>query len=62
MLDRFAHVVRTGTVQAERDAGLIEMSVETCRLLERTDVKLVRVFQRDFGFVRDGLGHGVNPA
>jgi hypothetical protein len=37
------------------------MSVETRRLLERADIKLVRVFQGDFGFVRYGLGHGINP-
>jgi hypothetical protein len=56
-----ANVVRAGAVQAERDAGLIEMSVETRRLLERADVKLVRVFDRDFGLVWDGFDHSTGP-
>jgi len=51
--DRFANVILAGAVQAERDAGLIEMSVETRRCLERADVKLVWVFHRNFRFVRD---------
>jgi hypothetical protein len=41
--DRFANIVRAGAVQAERDARLIEMSIETRRCLERADVKLVWV-------------------
>jgi hypothetical protein len=34
------------------------MGVETRRSLERSDIEFVRIFERDFGFVRDGLGHG----
>jgi hypothetical protein len=34
------------------------MSVETRRSLECSNVELVWIFERDFGFVWDGLGHG----
>src|SRR5262249_3744637 len=44
-------------VQAERNSGFIKVSVETRRSLECSDVELVRIFERDFGFVGDGLGH-----
>jgi hypothetical protein len=60
--DRFANIVRAGAVQAQRDARFIEMSIETRRRLESADVKLVWVFRRDFRFVRDGFGHGIDPA
>jgi two-component system, LuxR family, sensor kinase FixL len=60
--DRFAHVICAGAMQAEGDTGLIEMGVETRRPLEGANVKLVRVFHGNFGFVWDGLGHGIDPA
>jgi hypothetical protein len=36
------------------------MGVEAGRSLERSNVELVRIFERDFGFVGDGLGHGTD--
>jgi hypothetical protein len=34
------------------------MSIEAGRPLERSNVELVRIFERDLGFIGDGLGHG----
>jgi hypothetical protein len=53
-----AHVGGARAVQAERNSGRIKMSVETRRSLECSNVELVWIFERDFGFVWDGLGHG----
>jgi hypothetical protein len=47
-------------MQAERNSGFIEMGVEAGRSLERSNIELVRIFERDFGFVGDGLGHGAD--
>ena len=57
-----AHVGGASAVQAERNSGFVKMSVETRRSLECSDIELVRIFERDFGFVGDGLGHGRLPA
>jgi hypothetical protein len=37
------------------------MGVEARRLLERADVKLVRVFESDFGFVGNRFARGDPP-
>ena len=58
----FADVGGASAVQAERNSGFVKMSVETRRSLECSDIELVRIFERDFGFVGDGLGHGRSPA
>jgi hypothetical protein len=54
----FAYVGGAGAMQAERNSGFIKMSIEAGRPLERSNVELVRIFERDLGFVGDGLGHG----
>jgi hypothetical protein len=59
--DALAHVGGARAVQAERNSGFIKMGVETRRALECSNIELVRIFQRDFGFVGDGLGHGRGP-
>src|SRR5271166_3496845 len=46
-------------VEAQRNSCPIEMRVETRGMLESSDIELVGIFKRDFGFVRDGLGHGM---
>src|SRR5262249_2358970 len=56
----FAYVGCAHTMQAERNSSFIEMGVEAGRSLERSNVELVRIFERDFGFVGDGLGHGTD--
>src|SRR6516164_1759663 len=53
-----AYVGGASAVQAERNSGFIKMSVETRRSLECSNIELVRIFERDLGFVGDGLGHG----
>src|SRR6516164_5958455 len=53
-----AYVGGASAVQAERNSGFVEMSVETRRSLECSYIELVRIFERYFGFVGDGLGHG----
>src|SRR6266567_2415224 len=53
-----AYVGGASAVQAERNSGFIKISVETRRSLECSNIELVRIFERDFGFVGDGLGHG----
>src|SRR5215471_19709748 len=53
-----AHVGGASAVQTERNSGLIKMSIETRRSLECSNIELVRIFERYFGFVWDGLGHG----
>jgi hypothetical protein len=37
---------------------LVEMSVETRRVLKGPDVKLIRIFDCHFGFVWNGFVHG----
>ena len=56
--NRFARVGIGGAMEGQRDPGLIEMRIETCRSLERPDVKLIREFEGDFGLIWDGSGHG----
>jgi hypothetical protein len=60
--DGLALVGAAGAVQAQRDTGLIEMGVETRRVLEGSDIELVRIFERDFGFVRDGSRLRLTPS
>ena len=54
-----AHVRITGAVEAEGNPGVVEVGVEARRPLERADIELVRIFQRHFGFIGDGLGHAL---
>jgi hypothetical protein len=56
-----AYVRCAHAMQAERNSGFIEVGIEAGRSLERSNVELVRIFERDFGFVGDGLGHGRGP-
>jgi hypothetical protein len=58
----FAHIVRSRMMQTERNSAGIKMGVEVCRLLKGADVKLVRIFQRNFGLVGNWLGHGATPS
>jgi hypothetical protein len=53
-----AHVGGARAVQAERNSGFIKVGVETRRPLECSNIELVRLVERDLGFVGDGLGHG----
>src|SRR5262245_16806835 len=57
----FAHVGCAGSVQAQRNSGLIEMGVEARRALEGANVEFVGIFERDLGFIGDGLGHRAAP-
>jgi hypothetical protein len=43
--------------QGERNAVLVEMGIETRRVLKGPDVKLIRIFDRHFGFVWNGFIH-----
>jgi hypothetical protein len=55
------HVSRAGSMQAERYSVLVKVGIEAGGPLEGSDIELVRIFERDLGFVGDGLGHGVSP-
>ena len=57
-VNRFAHVGIAGTMQGQRDPGLIEMGVEAGRSLESTNVELIRKLKGNFGLVWDRSGHG----
>ena len=54
----FAYVSGASAVQAKRNSGFIEVGIEAGRSFERSNLELVRIFERNFGFVGDGLGHG----
>ena len=53
--DRFARVASTLAIEAQRDAGFIKMGVKASGLGEGPNIELIGIFQRDFGFVGDGL-------
>ena len=42
-------------MEAQRNSRFIEVSVEPRRLFESADIKLIRVFHRNFGFIGIGL-------
>src|SRR5262249_55001154 len=44
----------------ERNSCLIEVRIEACRPLEGPDIELVRIFERNFRLVGNGLGHGTD--
>jgi hypothetical protein len=52
-----AYVGGASAMQAERNSSFIKVGIEAGRSLERSNVELVRIFERYFGFVWDGLGH-----
>ena len=56
---RDADIFRAGPLQHQGDAGRIEMGLESRRMLEGPDIKLVRIFERDLRLVRDGLCHWI---
>src|SRR5262245_40859914 len=53
-----ADIGGAGAVQTEGNSGFVKMSVESRRSLECSNIELVRIFERYFGFVGDGLSHG----
>ena len=48
---------RPRQLERQRDAGLIDVSVEPCGMRERPDIEFVRIFHRDFGLVGNWFGH-----
>jgi hypothetical protein len=44
-------------LQGERNAVLVEVGIETRRALKGPNVKLIRIFDRHFGFIWNGIIH-----
>jgi hypothetical protein len=58
---RFALLFWAWQLQRQRYAGLIEMRIKSSGVRECPDIKLIRVFDRDFGLVANWFGHDDNP-
>src|SRR5215217_3370298 len=55
--NRLAYFRATHAMKRQRHACLIQVRIKSRRLLECADIELVRIFERDFGFVWNGLAH-----
>src|SRR5262245_25216593 len=54
---RFTRFNWAGELERQRDTGLFDVSVEPSSMSKRSNVKLVGIFHRDFGFFGNRLGH-----
>jgi hypothetical protein len=58
-MDRLPSVNIADPLEHERNAGRVEVGIETCRSLERTNIELVEVFERDLGQASFSTSFGV---